>query len=112
VRSQRSSKPANAARLQPYDRAAFTPARPHLSIRHGLSVQVEIETELKKPYKFELTPDDHYPTAQDVEEKLKAALTHCVDTYEKVDVSIFNERSYVSINLNDFISTRFSGNAV
>ncbi|KGX05539.1 hypothetical protein Y036_2897 [Burkholderia pseudomallei] len=49
----------------------------------GKSVRVEIETELKKPYKFELTPDVNYPTVQDVEEKLRAALTHCVDTYEK-----------------------------
>lgn len=78
----------------------------------GKSVEVEIKTELKKPYKFELTSDVHYPTLQDVEEKLKAALAHCVDTYEKVDVSIFKERSYVSINVKDFINTRFSGNAV
>lgn len=78
----------------------------------GKSVQVEIETELKNPYRFELTPDENYPTVQDVEEKLKAALAHCVDTYEKVDVSIFKERSYVSINVKDFTYTRFSGNSV
>lgn len=78
----------------------------------GRSVQVEIETELKKPYKFELTPDVHYPTVQDVEARLKTALAHCVDTYEKADISIFKERSYVSINVKDYIDTRFSGNAM
>lgn len=78
----------------------------------GDTVQVEIETELKKPYKFQLTPDEYYPTVQYIEEKLKAALTHCVDTYEKVDVSIYGARSYVSINVKDFIGTRFSGTAV
>ncbi|VWC54006.1 hypothetical protein [Burkholderia lata] len=80
--------------------------------RSGESVRVEIETEIKKPYKFELTPDVHYPTVQDVEGKLKAALTHCVDTYEKIDISVFKDRSYVSINVKDFIDTRFSGKAV
>lgn len=77
----------------------------------GTSVQVVIETELQKPYKFELTPDVNYPTVQDIEEKLKAALNHCVETYEKVDVSVFKERFYVSINVKDLINTRFSGNA-
>jgi len=78
----------------------------------GDSVRVEIETELNKPYKFELTSDVNYPTLQDVETKLKAALNHCLETYEKVDVSIFKDRDYVSINVKDFISTRFSGKAV
>ncbi|WP_079436984.1 hypothetical protein [Zoogloea sp. LCSB751] len=78
----------------------------------GNSVQVEIETELKKPYKFELTPDVNYPTVQDIEKKLKEALAYCVERYEKVDVSIFEERFYVSINVKDFINTRFSGKAV
>ena len=78
----------------------------------GRSVQVEIETELKKPYRFELTPDVHYQTVQDIEQTLTSALAHCVDTYEKVDVSIFKERHYVSINVAGFINTRFSGNAV
>lgn len=75
-------------------------------------VDVEIETELKKPYKFELTPDINYPTVQDIEDKLKEALNYCVNTYEKVDVSIFEERLYVSINVKDFINTRFSGKRV
>lgn len=79
---------------------------------NGEFVQVEIETELKKPYKFQLTPDVNYPTVQDIQEKLKVALAHCVDTYEKVDVSIDLARSYVWINVKDCIGTRFSGTAV
>lgn len=78
----------------------------------GTSVQVEIVTELKKPYRFELMPDIHYPTVQDIETKLQAALSHCVSNYEKVDVSIFKERNYVSINVTDFINTRFTGKEV
>lgn len=78
----------------------------------GKSVHVEIETDLKKPYKFELTPDIHYPTVQDIEEKLTEALQHCVDTYEKVEVSYFKDRFYVTIYVTDFINTRFSGKAV
>lgn len=75
-------------------------------------VDVEIETDLQKPYRFELTPDVHYPTVLDIESKLNAALSHCVSTYEKVDVSVFKERSYVSINVKGFINTRFSGKVV
>lgn len=80
--------------------------------RSGTVVQVEIVTELRKPYRFELTPDVHYPTVQDVESSLRAALSHCVETYEKVDVSVYKDRGYVSINVKDFISTRFSGKEV
>lgn len=78
----------------------------------GKWVDVVIVTELKKPYRFELTPDEHYPTVQDIKGKLNAALAHCVNTHEKVDVSVFEERFYVSINVKDLISTRFSGKAV
>ena len=52
-------------------------------------VDVEIETYLKKPYKFHLNPDVNYPTLQDIHDKLKEALTHCTTNYEKVDVSVF-----------------------
>ena len=72
-------------------------------------VEVEIETELKKPYRFHLTPDVNYPTLQDIHDKLKAALTHCTTSFEKVDVSVFDERFYVTINVTDFINTRFTG---
>lgn len=78
----------------------------------GESVQVEIETELEKPYRFDLWPDANYLTVQDIEERLKAALAHCVDTYKKVDISIFKERDYVTINVKDFINIRFKGKAV
>lgn len=75
----------------------------------GESVEVEIVTDRKKPYKFTLKPDIHYPTVEDIEEKLSTALTHCVDTYEKVEVNVFKERDYVNINVKDFIDTRFTG---
>lgn len=78
----------------------------------GKSVEVEIETELKKPYKFELTCDVHYPTVKYIEEKLNEALVHCRDQHEKVDVSVFEARFYVTINVTGFISTRFTGKAV
>ncbi|MBH9642367.1 hypothetical protein [Burkholderia vietnamiensis] len=78
----------------------------------GDSVKVEIETELKKPYKFELTPDVNYETVQDIEEKLRAALTHCVNEYERADISVHDERFYVTINVKDFIGTRFTGKRV
>jgi len=72
-------------------------------------VEVEIETELKKPYKFHLIPDANYPSLQDIHDKLNDALTHCTTNYEKVDVSVFDERFYVNINVTDFINTRFTG---
>ena len=78
----------------------------------GDAVRVDIETELKKPYQFELRPDVNYPTVQDIESKLSAALAHCVSTYEKVDVSVFADRNYVTINVKDHINTRFTGVAV
>ncbi|OZI46331.1 hypothetical protein CEK29_05525 [Bordetella genomosp. 5] len=78
----------------------------------GEWVGVVIETELQKPYRFQLTPDQLYPTVLDIEEKLNAALDHCISTHEKVDVSVFKERFYVSINVKGFIDTRFSGQAV
>lgn len=75
-------------------------------------VAVEIETELQKPYKFQLMPDVNYPTVAVIEQKLKEALSHCLTEYEKVDVSVFSERNYVSINVTNFINTRFTGKAV
>lgn len=78
----------------------------------GDFVNVNIDTELKKPYKFELTPDTLYPTVQHIEDLLNKALSHCINTHEKVDVSIFADRFYVSINVKGFINTRFSGKAV
>lgn len=78
----------------------------------GDAVDVEIVTELKKPYRFNLRSDVHYPTVQDIELKLNTALGHCVAHHQKADFSIFSERSYVSINVTDFIDTRFTGDAV
>jgi hypothetical protein len=78
----------------------------------GDAVDVEVVTELKKSYKFNLRPDVHYPTAQDIEAKLNAALGHCVAHHQKADFSIFSERSYVSINVKDFIDTRFTGDKI
>jgi len=76
------------------------------------AVYVEIETELKKPYKFNLMPDANYSSLDVIEEKLTAALQHCVDTYEKADFDIFPERNYVSIMVKDHISIRFTGVSV
>jgi len=78
----------------------------------GKVVHVKIDTELNKPYKFELTPDVHYPTVQDIAENLNKALDHCVNTFEKVNISIYKERFYVDIEVKDFIGTRFSGKAI
>lgn len=72
-------------------------------------VVVHIQTELKKPYKFRLTPDVNYPTLDYIEEKLVEALTHCVETFEKVDISKGKDDPYVWINVKDFISSRFMG---
>lgn len=72
-------------------------------------VDVVIETELKNPYKFHLRPDVNYPTLEDIRDKLREALTHCTTTFEKVDVSVFKDRRYVSINVKGFINTRFTG---
>ena len=73
-------------------------------------VNVEIVTDLKNPYKFKLRPDVHYSTLEDIKEKLDKALTHCVENFEKAEVVIFDDRSYVTINVKDFINTRFTGN--
>lgn len=78
----------------------------------GDAVHVQIVTEIKKPYKFKLTPDASYPTVQIIEEKLNSALNHCVDTYEKVDVSVDKGRPFVWINVKDFIGTRFAGREI
>ena len=78
----------------------------------GDAVDVDIVTELKKPYRFVLRPDVHYPTAQDIEAKLNAALSHCVTHHQKADFNIFSERSYISINVEGFIDTRFTGDSV
>jgi hypothetical protein len=72
-------------------------------------VDVEIETDLKKPYRFHLNTDANYPTLQGIRDQLNEALTHCTTNYEKVDVSIFEDRFYVNINVTDFINTRFTG---
>ena len=78
----------------------------------GDAVDVEIITELKKPYRFNLRPDVHYPTVQDIDGKLNAALSHCIAHYQKADFNIFPERSYVSIDVKNFINTRFTGDQV
>lgn len=78
----------------------------------GSAVDVEIVTELQKPYRFKLYPDMNYPTVEGIEEKLNAALGHCVTTYQKAEFNIFRQRSYVSINVKDFIDTRFTGESV
>ena len=78
----------------------------------GDAVDVEIVTELQKPYKFNLRPDAHYPTAQDIERKLNAALSHCVSHHQRADFNVFAARSYVSIKVKDFIDTRFTGDKV
>jgi hypothetical protein len=78
----------------------------------GDAVDVEIITELKKPYRFNLRPDVHYPTVQDIDEKLNVALSHCVAHYQKADFNILPERSYISINVKNFIDTRFTGDQV
>jgi hypothetical protein len=75
----------------------------------GSSVRVKIETDLNSPYNFELFPDENYPTVQGIEQKLHAALDHCVKHYQKADFNIFPERSYITIKVKDFIDTRFTG---
>lgn len=78
----------------------------------GNSVQIQIMTDRAKSYQFELTPDINYPTTNYIMEKLNTALNHCVNNYEKVDISIFKERNYITINVKDFIDIRFSGKVV
>lgn len=78
----------------------------------GDAVDVEITTEIKKVYRFNLRPDDNYPTVQDIDGKLNAALSHCVTRHQKADISIFADRSYIYINVKDFIDIRFTGDEV
>lgn len=78
----------------------------------GDAVDVDIVTELRKPYKFVLRPDVHYPTAQDIEDKLNTGLSHCVAHHQKANFNIFSERSYISIKVKGFIDTRFTGDSV
>lgn len=78
----------------------------------GKWVDVKITTENKKPYKFALTRDNNYLTEDVVKQKLTQALDHCHKNLEKADISIFKERSYVTINVKDFIDTRFTGKSV
>ena len=71
-------------------------------------VDVEIETALQKPYKIKITPDVNHPNVEHIRDELNRALTHCVTNLEKVEVSLFPSRFYASINVKDYINTRFS----
>lgn len=58
---------------------------------------VEIHTENNKPYKYQIFPDDVQGDIIGIAEHLKAGLSEAMNTFQKIEVSEFFERSYVTI---------------
>jgi len=60
-------------------------------------VIVVIHTENKKPYKYQIFPDDVQGGIQGIAERLQAGLSEAQNTYKKIVISEFFERRYVTI---------------
>lgn len=60
-------------------------------------VVVVIQTENKKPYKYEIFPDTVQGDIQGIAEHLKAGLSEAKNNYKKIDVNEYFERRYVTI---------------
>lgn len=61
------------------------------------TVIVEIHTENKKPYRYQIFPDDVQGDIQGIAAHLQAGLAEAQRTYQKIEVSEFFERRYVTI---------------
>ncbi|MDG2630422.1 hypothetical protein [Vibrio campbellii] len=61
------------------------------------TVIVEIHTENIKPYKYQIFPDEVQGDAQGIADHLTAGLAEAQSTFQKIEVSEFFERSYVTI---------------
>ncbi len=60
---------------------------------------VEIKTEIKKKFKYELTPDMRQPTIDFMENNLRNGLAFAKENFKKIDISEYLERMYVFIDL-------------
>ncbi len=58
---------------------------------------VEIHTENKKTYKYKIFPDEVQGDIQGISERLQAGLSVAQSTFQKIDISEFFERRYVTI---------------
>ncbi|MFB3237335.1 hypothetical protein Q7C15_00880 [Aeromonas salmonicida] len=61
------------------------------------AVVVEIHTENIKPYKYQIFPDDVQGNIQGIAAHLQAGLEEAQRTLQKIEVSEFFERNYVTI---------------
>jgi hypothetical protein len=61
------------------------------------TVVVEIHTENKKPYRYQILPDDVQGDVKVIADHLKAGLAEAQQTFKKIEVSEFIERRYVTI---------------
>lgn len=61
------------------------------------SVTVEIQTENKKPHKYEVFPDDVQGDVQAITQNLQSGLNEALSTGKKIEISDFIERRYVTI---------------
>ncbi|MBV0934929.1 hypothetical protein [Marinobacterium weihaiense] len=61
------------------------------------TVVVEIHTENKKPYRYQIFPDDVHGDVQGIAAHLQAGLAEAQRTFQKIEVSEFFERRYVTI---------------
>lgn len=60
---------------------------------------VEIKTEIRKKFKYELTPDTRQPTIDFMENNLRNGLTFAKENSIKIDISEYLERMYIFIDL-------------
>lgn len=61
------------------------------------TVVVEIHTENKKPYRYQIFPDIVQGDIQDIATHLQDGLAEAQCTHQKIEVSEFFERRYVTI---------------
>jgi|TARA_R110000850_G_scaffold44154_1_gene112627 hypothetical protein len=61
------------------------------------AVIVEIHTENIKPYKYQILPDEVQGNIQGIAAHLQAGLAEAQRTLQKIEVSEFFERNYVTI---------------
>ncbi len=65
----------------------------------GNTVEVEIETDRQKPYRYQICPDERHPKVQEIARHLKDGLREAKETYSKIEIVEYLERSYVTIGL-------------
>lgn len=61
------------------------------------AVTVEIQTENKKPHKYEIYPDVVHPDLNNIAQHLQTGLQEAQTNSKKIVISDYRERSYVTI---------------